>query len=72
MRSAQTRTGLSVVVVQMLTSAVAAEESWLQLEFDSRHSGNVPDRSVTASRGLAGAVRRSFGGLHDASRPDRG
>ena len=36
--------------------ATAAEESWTQLKFDSRHSGNVPDRSVETPLGLLGAV----------------
>jgi len=33
-----------------------AEETWLQLKYDSRHSGNVPERNVTTPLGLMGAV----------------
>ena len=33
-----------------------AAEDWLQLKYDSRHSGNVPGRSVTTPLGLVGAV----------------
>ncbi len=41
----------------LLSMAVAASaEDWPQLKFDARHSGNVPDRSVTLSLGLVGAV----------------
>ncbi len=36
-------------------------EDWPQLKFDSRHSGNVPDRSVTGPLGLVAAA-----GLTDA------
>ena len=56
MRSAKRQVGLSVVMFLMLAAAAAAAENWLQLKFDSRHSGNVPDRSVTLPLGLAGAV----------------
>jgi outer membrane protein assembly factor BamB len=57
MKSTQTRVGLSFVVLLMLAvMGVAAEESWLQLKSDSRHSGNVPDRSVTVPLGLVAAV----------------
>ena len=33
-----------------------AAEDWLQLKYDSRHSGNVPGRKVTTPLGLVGAV----------------
>jgi len=38
-----------------LTTA-AAEEDWRQFKYDCRHSGDVPDRSVTTPLGLIGAV----------------
>jgi len=38
-----------------LTGSVFAE-NWLQYQFDSRHSGNVPDRNVSDSLSLVGAV----------------
>jgi outer membrane protein assembly factor BamB len=37
-------------------AAAIAEEAWLQLKYDGRHSGDVPDRSVTVPLGLIGAV----------------
>jgi len=37
-------------------AAAGAGEDWLQLKYDSRHSGNVPGRSVNAPLGLVGAV----------------
>jgi len=37
-------------------TAAAAEENWHQFKYDCRHSGNVPDRSVTTPLGLIGAV----------------
>jgi outer membrane protein assembly factor BamB len=40
----------------VLSLAVQASESWLQLQGDSRRSGNAPDRSLPAALGLAGAV----------------
>jgi outer membrane protein assembly factor BamB len=33
-----------------------SNESWPQYKYDCRHSGNVPDRSVTTPLGLIGAV----------------
>ena len=33
-----------------------AQEDWLQFKYDSRHSGNVPDRSVKTPLGLVGSV----------------
>ncbi len=56
MKFTQTRVGLSAVVFLILAAAAVAQESWLQLKFDSRHSGNVPNRSVNVPLGLAGAV----------------
>ncbi len=47
--------GLTCLLVAGITSAVFSE-SWLQYQFDSRHSGNVPERSVSDSLSLVGAV----------------
>jgi outer membrane protein assembly factor BamB len=38
------------------TATAAAAEDWLQFKHDARHSGNVPERSVTLPLGLVGAV----------------
>jgi outer membrane protein assembly factor BamB len=41
----------------LFVSAVAADgENWMQLKYDSRHSGNVPERTVASDLGLVGAV----------------
>lgn len=40
----------------MLATTATATENWLQFKYDCRHSGNVPDRSVTTPLGLIGAV----------------
>ena len=47
---------LSVFLLLMGTVGADAGENWLQFKYDSRHSGNVPDRSVTTPLGLLGAV----------------
>jgi outer membrane protein assembly factor BamB len=39
-----------------LLLAAPAGDDWLQLKSDARHSGNVPDRTVTTPLGLEGAV----------------
>jgi outer membrane protein assembly factor BamB len=39
-----------------MVTTVAAAEDWLQFKYDCRHSGNVPDRSVTTPLGLVGTV----------------
>ena len=39
-----------------LTATATAEENWIQFKYDCRHSGNVPDRSVTTPLGLLGAI----------------
>jgi outer membrane protein assembly factor BamB len=43
----------------LLTGAAFAysDESWLQFKYDSQHSGNAPDRSVTMPLGLVGSVQ---------------
>jgi len=38
------------------TCVVCDAEDWPQLKFDSRHSGNVPDRTLGPSLGFIGAV----------------
>ncbi len=40
----------------ILSSPLAHGEDWEQLKYDSRHSGNVVDRTVSPSPGLLGAV----------------
>jgi len=48
--------GLTTCFLLLLTIAVSGGEQWLQLKYDCRHSGNVPDRTVTTPLGLVGAV----------------
>ena len=52
------KTIIILLTVLSLTCAAtaAAVENWLQFKYDSRHSGNVPDRSVKTPIGLIGAV----------------
>jgi len=50
------KTIITLLTVLSLTLAATAEENWLQFKYDSRHSGNVPDRSVTTPLGLIGSV----------------
>ncbi len=50
-----------IKIVLLLTLAPAsatvfAAEKWEQFKYDCRHSGNVPDRTVTVPLGLVGAV----------------
>jgi hypothetical protein len=54
MRITQKMPGLLLVL--FLMTMAAAGESWPQFKYDCRHSGNVPDRSVTTPLGLVGAV----------------
>ncbi len=61
MRSVRTRVGLAsllefAVVLSMLVGTAAAQQDWPQLKFDCRHSGDVPQRSVTVPLGLIGVV----------------
>jgi len=44
------------ILTAAITVCPAAGEDWLQFKFDQRHSGNVPDRSVTLPLGLVGTV----------------
>ncbi len=46
----------SVASVLLLGTTVLAGEDWLQMKHDSRHSGDVPERSVRTPLGLIGAV----------------
>jgi len=50
------RANAAVAVFLLISVATANAESWLQLKYDSGHSGNVPDRSVASGLGLIGAV----------------
>jgi outer membrane protein assembly factor BamB len=43
------------LVIGCAAGALAAEE-WLQPKFDSKHSGNVPGRTIQTPLGLLGAV----------------
>ena len=56
MRLSRTRICPLVVVFMTCITVALAGENWTQFKFDSRHSGNVPDRSVTTPLGLIGAV----------------
>ena len=56
MRTPKTNIILLIVLNLMLALTAAAGENWLQFKYDSGHSGNVPDRSVTTPLGLIGAV----------------
>ncbi len=56
MKLTQTPFGPAVVVVLMLAGTAIGQQSWPQLKFDGRHSGDVPDGSVTVPLGLIGAV----------------
>ncbi|MHC4510852.1 MAG: outer membrane protein assembly factor BamB family protein, partial [Planctomycetota bacterium] len=40
----------------LISATAATAEDWPQFKYDCRHSGNVPDRSVTAPLGLVGAI----------------
>jgi outer membrane protein assembly factor BamB len=55
MRSVHNNIGLLILFYLVVTPVIAGE-NWSQFKYDSRHSGNVPDRSVTPPLGLVGAV----------------
>ena len=57
MKSLQTKLVVFVFCFLTLATSVTTAEEWLQFKYDCRHSGNVPDRSVTTPLGLIGAVR---------------
>jgi len=50
--------GLLVSAAYLLTGTICAysDENWVQYKYDSRHSGNTPERSVSTPLGLVGAV----------------
>ena len=56
MRIPKTTIILLTVLSLTMTVVATAEENWLQFKYDSRHSGNAPDRIVTTPLGLLGAV----------------
>ncbi|MHC4244920.1 MAG: outer membrane protein assembly factor BamB family protein, partial [Planctomycetota bacterium] len=56
MRTPKTYIILFIVLNLILALTATAGENWLQFKYDSGHSGNVPDRSVTTPLGLIGAV----------------
>jgi len=53
---------IKIVLLAILATAlihqgrIFAAEDWRQYKYDSRHSGNAPDRTVTVPLGLIGAV----------------
>ncbi|MCX7886481.1 MAG: PQQ-binding-like beta-propeller repeat protein [Verrucomicrobiae bacterium] len=47
---------LAPATIALTIAAYASGENWLQFKFDSRQSGNVPDRTVQTPLGLIGAV----------------
>jgi len=55
LRLKQIKIVLLVTLAPALTT-VFAVENWEQFKYDCRHSGNVPDRTVTVPLGLVGAV----------------
>ncbi|HUT11343.1 MAG TPA: PQQ-binding-like beta-propeller repeat protein [Thermoguttaceae bacterium] len=48
--------GMAAALMMSLGTAAAAAEDWLQLKYDCRHSGDVPDRALELPLGLLGAV----------------
>lgn len=56
MKSQQSRISLLSICLLLAVAVTAAGENWPQFKYDCRHSGNVPDRSVTGPLGLIGAV----------------
>jgi len=56
MKTLQAKIAVLAVLILVQAATAAAAEDWVQLKYDSRHSGNVPDRSVTTPLGLMGAV----------------
>jgi outer membrane protein assembly factor BamB len=56
MRILQAKKAVLAVFLLVQATTAAAAEDWVQFKYDSRHSGNVPDRSVTTPLGLMGAV----------------
>ena len=56
MRSSKTIIILWTILSLTPAAIATAEENWLQSKNDCRHSGNVPDRSVTTPLGLLGEI----------------
>ncbi|MFQ6034985.1 MAG: PQQ-binding-like beta-propeller repeat protein, partial [Sedimentisphaerales bacterium] len=56
MRMWQIKKVLLVATLLLTAATLVTAEDWLQFKYDCRHSGNVPDRSVTTPLGLIGAV----------------
>jgi outer membrane protein assembly factor BamB len=56
MQSSKTVIALLTILTLTLTANATAAEDWLQFKYDSRHSGNAPDRNVTTPLSLLGAV----------------
>ena len=56
MKTLQAKISILVIGFLVVASSAVAAEDWLQFKYDCRHSGNVPDRSITRSLGLIGAV----------------
>ena len=47
--------GLVAALLLLSQGPLSAGETWPQLKFDGRHSGNVPNRTVSVPLGLLGA-----------------
>jgi outer membrane protein assembly factor BamB len=56
MKIQKTMITLLTVLSLTLAATATAAENWMQFKYDSEHSGNVPDRSVTTPLGILGAV----------------
>lgn len=56
MTSKPARFGLLLAAQLLFATAASRAEDWLQYKFDSRHSGNAPERSVAVPPGLISAV----------------
>jgi len=48
--------GMVIALLMSLGTAQTVAEDWLQLKYDCRHSGDVPDRALKLPLGLLGAV----------------
>jgi outer membrane protein assembly factor BamB len=56
MKSWQTILRFLICCLSIGTVSAYSEENWPQFKYDCRHSGNVPNRSVSTPLGLVGAV----------------
>ena len=50
---------LGVMLCGSTSSFAANNEEWLQLKYDSHHSGNIPNRTIQTPLGLLGTVALS-------------